>query len=108
MGLSNGPSLNRASGEPPNFGSGARFLAEAHPCHKPLVLPALWPRSQPPHTRLGGHPHRGRERTRSKVPSPPTPSVGWLVRGVGLHPPRPRATAARPAADGWVIRVVCK
>lgn len=93
MGLSSGPSLNHASGERPNFGSGAGFLAEAHPCHEPLVLPDLWPRSQPPHTPLGGHPRRGRERTCSEAPSPPTPPVGCSVRGAGPHAPSP---ARRP------------
>lgn len=91
VGLSSGLSLNCASGERPNFGSGAGFLAEAHPCHELLVLPALWPRSQHPHAPLGGHPRRGRERTCSEAPSP----VGCSVRGAGPHVPSP---ARRPPA----------
>ena len=105
MGLSNGPSLNHAPGDPPSFGPGGGFLAEARPRCESLVLPALWPRSQPPRTHLGGHPHRGRDRTSTEVPSPSTPSAGWSARGAGLRAPGrtpwPPALLQMAGSSGW-------
>lgn len=97
VGLSGGPSLNGASGEAPSFGCGA---AEAHPLREPLVLPALWPRSPPPHGRLGVHPPRDGARTSAKAPSPSSPAAGWPARGAELRVPRPPAPLQMAGSSG--------